>query len=124
MATWEDVDRLVAALPGTGTRGPHEWRVGTKPLAWERPLRTKDLEELGASAPDGPILGVRTPGEAGKLELIADSPEVYFTTSHFDGYPAVLIRLPEIAVDELAEVLTDAWRAQAPKRLQKEHPEI
>jgi len=44
---------------------------------------------------------------------------VYFTTPHFDGYPAVLVRLAEIGVPELEELLTDAWLAQAPKSLAK-----
>jgi hypothetical protein len=44
---------------------------------------------------------------------------VYFTTPHFDGYPAVLVRLAEIGVPELEELLTEAWLAQAPKTLAK-----
>ena len=42
---------------------------------------------------------------------------MYFTTPHFDGYPAVLVRLDRISVDELGELITDAWLARAPKRL-------
>jgi hypothetical protein len=42
---------------------------------------------------------------------------VYFTTPHFDGYPAVLVRLDEIGLDELKEVIAEAWLCQAPKRL-------
>jgi hypothetical protein len=52
-----------------------------------------------------------------KEALVADDPAVYFTTPHFDGYPAVLVRLAEIDPDELRELLRDAWLAQAPKRL-------
>ena len=44
---------------------------------------------------------------------------MYFTTPHFDGYPAVLVRLAEISVPELTELITDAWLAQAPKTLVK-----
>ncbi len=54
-----------------------------------------------------------------KFALIADDPGVYFTTPHFDGYPAVLVRLAEIKVPELTELITDAWLAQAPKTLAK-----
>ncbi len=54
-----------------------------------------------------------------KEALLADAPGVYFTTPHFDGYPAVLVRLGEIAVPELEELLAEAWLARAPKRLAK-----
>ena len=57
--------------------------------------------------------------EGVKFALIADDPGVYFTTPHFDGYPAVLVRLSEIGVPELTELITDAWLAQAPKTLVK-----
>jgi hypothetical protein len=55
--------------------------------------------------------------EGVKFALIADDPAVYFTTPHFDGYPAVLVRLAEIGVPELTELVTDAWMVQAPKTL-------
>ena len=116
MATWDDVRRLALALPET-TEDGMSWKVRTKAIAWERPLRKKDLADLGAAAPDGPILCVHTDGVGAKETLLADSPHIYFTTPHFNGYPAVLVRLGEISVDELAEILADAWYAQAPKRL-------
>lgn len=120
MATWDDVRRLALALPET-TEVNLSWKVRDKGFAWERPLRKKDLADLGADAPDGPILGVRTPGVGAKETLLADSPHIYFTTPHFNGYPAVLVRLGEIGVDELAEILEEAWLVQAPKRLAKEY---
>jgi hypothetical protein len=52
-----------------------------------------------------------------KFALIADDPGVFFTTPHFDGYPAVLVRLAEIGVPELEELITEAWLAQAPNTL-------
>ena len=52
-----------------------------------------------------------------KEALLADAPGVYFTTPHFDGYPAILVRLGEIAVAELEELLAEAWLTRAPKRL-------
>jgi hypothetical protein len=116
MATWDDVRRLALALPETVEDGM-SWNVRGKAIAWERPLRKKDLADLGADAPDGPILCVRTDGVGAKETLLADSPRIYFTTPHFNGYPAVLLRLGEISVDELAEILEDAWMVLAPKRL-------
>ena len=119
MASWEDVARIVAQLPETAEPTPRNWRVRKKLIVWERPLRKADLEALGAEAPDGEILGARVADEGVKFALISDEPGVYFTTPHFDGYPAVLVRLTEIGVAELTELITDAWLAQAPKTLAK-----
>jgi hypothetical protein len=117
MATWDDVRRIAGALPEvTESDGP-QWRVRDKLFLWQRPLRTRDLEELGDAAPQGAILGARVPDEGAKLALVADDPDVYFTTSHFDGYPAVLVQLDHISVDELTELAVEAWLARAPKRL-------
>jgi hypothetical protein len=117
VATWKDVARIVGGLPETNEASPRTWRVRKKLIAWERPLRKADYEALGDAAPDGDILGARVPDEGVKFALIADNPGVYFTTPHFDGYPAVLVRLAEISAPELEELITEAWLAQAPKRL-------
>ena len=120
MAGWDDVDRLALALPETGTGtsfGNRAWIVRKKAFAWERPLRRADREALGDAAPEGPILGASVEHLGAKEALLADAPDVYFTTPHFDGYPAVLVRLGAIAVGELEELLAEAWLARAPKRL-------
>jgi len=123
MADWDDVDRLARELPGVdeGTsHGNRAWTVRGKGFAWERPLRRSDLEALGDTAPEGPILGVRVEHLVAKEALLADDPGVYFTTPHFDGYPAVLVRLAEIETGELEELLAEAWLCRAPKRLARE----
>jgi hypothetical protein len=120
VATWDDVSRIVGELPETAEPSPRNWRVRKKLIAWERPLRKADYEALGDAAPEGDILGARVPDEGVKFALIADNPGVYFTTPHFDGYPAVLVRLAEIGVHELEELITEAWLAQAPKTLAKQ----
>ena len=56
-----------------------------------------------------------------KEALLAGDPDVFFTTPHFDGYPAVLVRLERIGVEELDELIVEAWLARAPKRLAKEY---
>ena len=124
MASWDDVRRLALALPETseGTSfGNTAWKVRDKLFVWERPLRKSDLEALGDSAPDGPILGARVEHLVAKEALLADDPAVFFTTPHFDGYPAVLVRLDRIGPDDLEEVIVEAWLARAPKRLVKEY---
>lgn len=120
MATWDDVRRLALALPGTServSRGNAQWRVADKLFVWERPLRRPDLEALGEEAPEGPILGARVEHLVAKEAMLADDPEVYFTTPHFDGYPAVLVRLDRISLADLEEVVVEAWLCRAPKRL-------
>ncbi|MEW2445751.1 MmcQ/YjbR family DNA-binding protein [Micromonospora marina] len=125
MATWDDVRRIALALPETTERPTYDqapaWRVRDKSFVWERPLRRGEQEALGDAAPDGPILGVRVPDLGVKEALVADDPAVYLTTPHFDGYPAVLVRLDRIDVDELTELITEAWYARAPKRLATAH---
>lgn len=123
MATWDDVARIVGELQLTTEQSPRDWRVGKKLLAWERPLRKSDIEALtrdGVQPPTGDILGVRVPDEGVKFALVADEPNVYFTTPHFNGYPAVLVKLGEIGVADLRELITEAWLTQAPKQLVKE----
>jgi hypothetical protein len=124
MASWEDVRRLALGLPETDEResgeGHHTWRVREKSFVWERPLRKSDLAALGDAAPDGPILCARVPDEGAKQALIADDPAVYFTTPHFNGFPAVLVQLDHIGAAELEELIVEAWLARAPKRLARE----
>jgi len=123
MATWDDVASVVGELQLTEERSPHEWRVGKKLIAWERPLRKSDYDALtavGVKPPQGDILGVRVADEGVKFALIADEPELYFTTPHFDGYPAVLVKLAAIDERGLRELIVEAWLTQAPKRLVQE----
>lgn len=123
MATWDDVARIVGELQLTDEPAPREWRVGKKLIAWERPLRKSDREALtalGIEPPEGDILGVRVADEGVKFALIADEPDVYFTTPHFDGYPAVLVKLAETDELGLRELIIEAWLTQAPKRLVQE----
>jgi hypothetical protein len=120
MADWGDVRRLALALPETSERTSRDlatWRVRDKQFVWERPLRSGDIRALGNDAPAGPILGARVEHLVAKEALLADAPDVFFTTPHFDGYPAVLVRLDEVTLEDLEEVIVEAWLARAPKRL-------
>jgi hypothetical protein len=126
VATWDDVRRLALALPEATEderRGVASWRVRDKLFVWERPLRASDLKALGEAAPDGPILAVRVEHLVAKEALLADDPAVFFTTPHFDGYLAVLVRLEEIELDDLEEVIVEAWLCRAPKRLARAYVE-
>jgi hypothetical protein len=120
VASWEEVRRLALALPEVVEKPAHgnvAWRVKDKLFGWERPLRRNEIDELGDVAPDGPILGARVEDLVAKEAMIADEPDLYFTTSHFDGYPSVLVRLERLGAADLEELIVEAWLARAPKRL-------
>jgi hypothetical protein len=124
MATWDDVRRIALDLPQTSEAPSHDglaaWRINKKLFVWERPLRRADHEVLGDDAPRGPILCARVADVGVKEALLTEQPDVYFTTPHFDGYPAVLVWLNRITVEELEELIIEAWLDRAPKRLAKE----
>jgi hypothetical protein len=120
MADWSQVRRIALALPECREKASHgsaAWQVCDKPFAWERPLRPADISALGDRAPKGPVLAVRVEHLLAKEAVLAARPDTCFTTPHFDGYPAVLIRLEKIKVAELKALLHEAWLARAPKRL-------
>src|SRR5581483_3714730 len=113
MATWRDVSRTALQLPGVTegatSSGNRAWSLKRGLVAWERPLRPSDVAALGDTAPTGPILGVRTADLEMKEVLLASDPSIFFTIPHFNGYPAVLIRLERIASKALEEVIVEAW---------------
>ncbi len=109
MVDWETVRQIALAFPEveehTSHGGHPALRVRNKLFAWMSPKR----EAEGA-------LAVRVDPDEKQL-LIEAKPDVYYSTPHYEGYPALLIRLEAIERDELAERLEDAWLIQAPKRL-------
>ncbi|HSF62588.1 MAG TPA: MmcQ/YjbR family DNA-binding protein [Gaiellaceae bacterium] len=106
MVDWDTVRTLARAFPEVeeSTDGRIAFSVRGKGFAWEARER------------DGGGLAVRVDRDEKQLFLDAN-PDVYFTSPHYNGFPAVQIRLEEIAEDELRERLEDAWLIQAPKRL-------
>ena len=107
MADLDDVRRLARALPGAqerqGRDGTVSWTVRGTGFVWERPLRRGDLAALGNAAPTGTVLGVRVADEGVKQALLSADADVLFTTPHFDGYPAVLVRLDDVSPAALEE---------------------
>ena len=134
-ATADDVDAICGSLPETwfGTSWgdvptwlvPHRVRNGEKQgrgfVLYRKPHRTAIDPTTGAMYDD--LLVVRTANDDDKQALVeADGP--FFTIPHFNGYDAVLVqlsRIGELSREELVEVITDAWRACAPKNLVKKH---
>lgn len=122
MADQDDVRRIALELPEVVERDdrfafavPNKGKL--KDLAWIW------MERHGPKEPRVPrpdVVAIRVDGDVGKQALLASDPAKFFTEPHYNGFPAVLVRLPEITPAELQELLTDAWRLQAPRALVKE----
>lgn len=120
MATLDDVRRIALRLPEVEERSDRgDWQVRKKSFVWERPLRKADYQALGDAAPEGIVIGVRVPEIADQQALVQTGPDAVFITPHFDGWPAVLVDLEQISVEDLTELIVDAWLVQAPKRLSR-----
>ncbi|MCP2262832.1 MmcQ/YjbR family DNA-binding protein [Promicromonospora thailandica] len=125
MATIDDAARLALALPDTAeglSHGNRSWSVGRKAFAWERPFTKADLKRFGDDpVPEGPILGVRVEDLEEKDAILAEGRPGFFTITHFDGYPALLLQLDRVPEPALREALVDAWLATAPRPLAERH---
>lgn len=126
----DDVDSICAALPstelGTSWGDVPTWKVpvgekGKGFLLYRQPHKSAIDPETGEEYDD--LLVLRTADAADKAALVEDDSTPFFTIDHFRNYNAVLVqqsRLGELGLDELTEVIQDAWLAVAPKRLVKE----
>jgi hypothetical protein len=125
MVTLDEAARMALDLPEVteGERhGNRTWSVGSKTFAWERPFSKADIRRFGdVTPPDGPILAVRVADLGEKEAVLEAQPKGFFTISHFDGYPAVLIQLKAVGKRALREALLDGWLACAPPKLAEEY---
>jgi hypothetical protein len=108
MVTEDVVRRIALSLPSTSERpsyGMPGFRVKDKLFA-----RIRE---------EGDVIVVWVESVEEKEALIAADPDVFFTLPHYDGYAMVLVRMAAVEEDELTELLTDAWRLRAPKRVRE-----
>ena len=124
MVTLDDVATIAISLPEVteGTRhGSRTWYVAGKAFVWERGLNKADIKRLaGAPQPEGQLIAVRTANLEEKEAILAEGRKGFFTITHFDNYPALLIQLKHLTKKALREALIDAWSAVAPDRLAKD----
>lgn len=126
-ATPEDVDAICASLPdtelATSWGDVPTWKVPAGPkgkgFVLYRPPNKNAIDPT-TGEPYDDLLVILTPTEAEKRALVDDPATPFITIDHFNGYNAVLVqqaRLGELTLDELREVIAEAWAVRAPKRL-------
>ncbi|MFN8473152.1 MAG: hypothetical protein U0822_13265 [Anaerolineae bacterium] len=119
MADQGDVRRISLALPGTSEAEDHFGfsvlnKGKQKGFVWAWNER---VEPKKPKVPNPLVVAVRVADQNEKELLLLSGDEKFFTEPHYNGFPAVLVRLPLIGVEELRELIEDAWRCQAPKSL-------
>jgi len=117
MATQADVRRIALSLPDTVEAKDHFAfsvmnRGKAKGYAWAWNER---IHPKKPRVPNPGVLAVRVASQADKEMLLASDVDKFFTEPHYNGFPAVLVRLDAVALDELEALITSAWRCQAPK---------
>ena len=117
MASRNDVRKIAMALPGTHERDgdfAFEVRTGSKSrlLAWSWKER---VDPRKARVPNPDVLAVRVADLGIKELLLQSDPRIFFTEPHYDGYPAVLVRLKAITRTELRALLADSRKTMEPK---------
>jgi hypothetical protein len=120
-----DLDKLALAMPEATKEisddGRPSYLVHGKVFCFHRGRRP-DAVAPGTGERLDDVLMFRVDGPEAKELVLADPRDIFFTTPHFNGYPAVLIRIPDLAQldrSELREVVVDAWLTRAQKRLAK-----
>jgi hypothetical protein len=121
MATQDDVRAIALSLPQTKESDDHFGfsvlhRDKPKGFAWAWNER---VNPKAPRVPNPGVLAVRVPNQVEKELLLASDESKFFTEAHYNGFPAVLVRLDAVDLDELRELLIEAWRCQATKALVK-----
>ena len=119
MADLNDLQRIACSLPGVEQE---EGRIAyavlnkgkRKGFAW---VWMERIDPKKARVPNLEVIAIRVRNELEKEALIAEAPTKFFTEAHYNGFPAILVRLAAVEVDELETLLVIGWRCQAPLAL-------
>ena len=116
MTDTADVERIALSFPEAAHDGTG-FHVQAKGFCWYYAQKVPGQKGRTLHLD---VLAVRVANEDEKQALIASDPAKFFTDDHYRGFPAILVRLPAIDTDELAELIEEAWRIKAPKKLVRE----
>ncbi|MES4792836.1 MAG: hypothetical protein C4321_07450 [Chloroflexota bacterium] len=119
MADQNDVRRIALALPGTSEAPNHfafsvQNRGKEKGFVW---VWNERVHPKKPRVPNPEVVAIRGADNFEKEALLATGESKFFTEPHYNGFPAILVRLPLIGVEELEELIRDAWRCMAPREL-------
>jgi hypothetical protein len=124
MADQEDVRRIALSLPGA-REGEDRFAFSVENKGKQKGFAWVWMERAEPNKPRVPrpdVLAVRVRDQAEKAALLAGDPERFFTEPHYNGFPAVLVRLPAVSRAQLHKLLVDAWTCQAPSQIAKDGP--
>jgi hypothetical protein len=122
MPTQDDVRRIALALPET-SEDPNRFAISVmnkgkaKGIAW---VWLERIHPKKARVPNPAVLAVTVENLGEKDLLLAANPQAYFTEPHYNGYPAILVRLADVSLDDLRRLIVNAWCCQAPPALVKQ----
>ena len=121
IATQQDVRRIALALPGAREEDGRfaffvESRGKRKGFVW---CWLERVEPKKARVPSAEVIAVRVRDQAEKSALLAGDPDRFFTEPHYNGFPAVLVRLRAVTPSQLRRLIFDAWECQAPRELKQ-----
>lgn len=123
MATLDDLRRIADRLPGSeerATTGGAAWFVRRKPYAWECHPWPSVPDDIRAILATELVVAVKVADRMDGFALVQMEPDVFLRTTTRWGEPKVAFRLAVIKADHLAELVTEAWRVQAPRYLRQE----
>ncbi len=122
MATQDDVRRIAASLPGAVASEDHfafsvmvKGRAKGFAWSWNERIHPKKPKVANPN-----VLAVSVPNLNAKDLFLSTDPDKYFTEPHYNGYPAILVRLEAVEPAELEDLLVEAWRCKAPPDLLRE----
>ncbi len=125
MATQDDVRRIALSLPGV-MQAEDRFAFSVlnggkqKGFAW---VWLERIDPKKARVPCANVIVLRVENGLQKEIILASDSRKFFTEPHYNGYPAIMVRLEEVDIEELTELVTEAWACMAPDSLIKTHPE-
>ena len=124
MASQEDVRRIALSLPGV-REGEGRFAFSIEHKGKPKGFVWSWMERVHPKKPRverNDVIAVRVRDAGEKAALLAGDPDVFFTEPHYNGFPAVLVRLPKVRIAMLRQLITEAWRCQAPVALLRNEP--